>query len=114
MSLLWRFDRVFKGLCAEETAIICCIRLDFSSGQLFRSSISEKRTFETIPGTREGFSYILTEKGKARASADVGFILIAYNLKQVCYTSNCQVLRQTPVMGNSSPTATLPMIETLT
>ena len=30
-----------------------------------------------------GFSYILTKQGKARASADVGFMFIAYNLKRL-------------------------------
>ncbi len=30
-----------------------------------------------------GFSYILTKKGIARASADVGFIFIAYNLRRI-------------------------------
>jgi hypothetical protein len=30
-----------------------------------------------------GFSYILTKKGKARAGADVGFMLIAYNLRRI-------------------------------
>lgn len=30
-----------------------------------------------------GFDYIITKKGKERASADVGFMLIAYNLRRV-------------------------------
>ena len=30
-----------------------------------------------------GFSYILTKQGKARASADVGFMFIAYNLRRI-------------------------------
>jgi len=30
-----------------------------------------------------GFSYILTKKGMARASADVGFMFIAYNLRRI-------------------------------
>lgn len=30
-----------------------------------------------------GFSYILTKKGKARASADVGFMFIAYNIRRI-------------------------------
>jgi hypothetical protein len=30
-----------------------------------------------------GFSYILTKKGMGRASADVGFIFIAYNLRRI-------------------------------
>jgi transposase len=30
-----------------------------------------------------GFSYILTKKGKARASADVGFMFIAYNFRRL-------------------------------
>jgi len=30
-----------------------------------------------------GFSYILTKKGKARASADVGLMFIAYNLRRI-------------------------------
>jgi len=30
-----------------------------------------------------GFNYILTNKGMARASSDVGFIFIAYNLKRI-------------------------------
>lgn len=30
-----------------------------------------------------GFSYIITKKGKLRASADVGFMLIAYNLRRM-------------------------------
>jgi len=30
-----------------------------------------------------GFDYILTKKTKARASADVGFIFIAYNLRRI-------------------------------
>jgi len=30
-----------------------------------------------------GFSYISTKKGKQRASADVGFMFIAYNLRRI-------------------------------
>jgi hypothetical protein len=30
-----------------------------------------------------GFSYILTKKGIARASSDVGFMMIAYNLRRI-------------------------------
>jgi len=30
-----------------------------------------------------GFSYILTREGKNRASADVGFIFIAYNIRRI-------------------------------
>jgi hypothetical protein len=30
-----------------------------------------------------GFSYILTKKGTERASADVGFMFIAYNLRRI-------------------------------
>ena len=30
-----------------------------------------------------GFNYILTKRGKARASADVGFMFIAYNLRRI-------------------------------
>jgi hypothetical protein len=30
-----------------------------------------------------GFSYILTKKGISRASADVGFMFIAYNLRRI-------------------------------
>ena len=30
-----------------------------------------------------GFSYILTKKGKERASSDVGFMFIAYNLRRI-------------------------------
>jgi len=30
-----------------------------------------------------GFDHILSKKGKRRASADVGFIFIAYNLKRI-------------------------------
>jgi hypothetical protein len=30
-----------------------------------------------------GFSYILTKKGIRRASSDVGFMLIAYNLRRI-------------------------------
>jgi len=38
----------------------------------------------TIPDShREGFSYILTKEGMARASADVGFMFIACNLRRI-------------------------------
>ncbi len=30
-----------------------------------------------------GFSYVLTKNGKNRASADVGFMFIAYNLRRI-------------------------------
>jgi hypothetical protein len=30
-----------------------------------------------------GFSYILTKKGMSRASSDVGFMFIAYNLRRI-------------------------------
>ena len=30
-----------------------------------------------------GFDHIMTKKGKERASSDVGFIFIAYNLKRI-------------------------------
>jgi transposase len=41
-----------------------------------------------------GFSYILTKKGKERASADVGFILIAYNLRRIVNILSRDVLRE--------------------
>jgi len=36
-----------------------------------------------VPKPREGFDHILNKNGKKRASADVGFIFIAYNLKRI-------------------------------
>ncbi len=41
-----------------------------------------------------GFSYILTKKGKDRASADVGFMLTAYNLKRIINILGQDVLRK--------------------
>ena len=39
--------------------------------------------YKKVPKPREGFDHILSKKGKKRASADVGFIFIAYNLKRI-------------------------------
>jgi transposase len=41
-----------------------------------------------------GFSYILTKKGKERASADVGFMLIAYNLRRIGNILTTNVLKE--------------------
>jgi transposase len=41
-----------------------------------------------------GFSYILTKKGKVRASADVGFMLIAYNLRRIGNILTLKVLKE--------------------
>jgi hypothetical protein len=46
-----------------------------------RQAIAE-HPFGTIK-RQWGFSYILTKKGISRASADVGFMFIAYNLKRI-------------------------------
>lgn len=46
-----------------------------------RQSIIE-HTYGTIK-RQWGFNYILTRKGKKRASADVGFMFIAYNLRRL-------------------------------
>jgi hypothetical protein len=41
-----------------------------------------------------GFNYILTKKGTARASADVGFIFIAYNLRRIGNILTMNVLKE--------------------
>lgn len=41
-----------------------------------------------------GFSYILTKKGKTRASADVGLMFIAYNLRRIINIIGKNVLKQ--------------------
>jgi len=41
-----------------------------------------------------GFSYILTKKGKARASADVGLMFIAYNLRRIGNILTLNVLKE--------------------
>jgi hypothetical protein len=41
-----------------------------------------------------GFSYILTKKGKARARADVGFMLVAYNLRRIGNILTMKVLKE--------------------
>jgi transposase len=41
-----------------------------------------------------GFSYILTKKGKKRASADVGLMFIAYNLRRIINIIGKNVLKQ--------------------
>jgi transposase len=41
-----------------------------------------------------GYSYILTKKGKARASADVGFMFIAYNLRRIGNILAVDVLKE--------------------
>ena len=41
-----------------------------------------------------GFSYILTKKGKKRASADVGLMFIAYNLRRIINIIGENVLKQ--------------------
>jgi transposase len=41
-----------------------------------------------------GFSYILTKKGKSRASSDVGFIFIAYNLRRITNILTQDVLKE--------------------
>jgi len=46
-----------------------------------RQAIAE-HPFGTIK-RQWGFSYILTKKGISRASSDVGFMFIAYNLRHI-------------------------------
>jgi hypothetical protein len=41
-----------------------------------------------------GFNYIMTKKGKARASADVGLMCIAYNLRRIFNILGINVLRE--------------------
>ena len=41
-----------------------------------------------------GFSYILTKKGIERASSDVGFMLIAYNLRRICNILTMNLLKE--------------------
>lgn len=41
-----------------------------------------------------GFDHILSKKGKKRASADVGFIFIAYNLKRILNLMGKKGLRE--------------------
>jgi transposase len=41
-----------------------------------------------------GFSYILTKKGIARAGSDVGFMLIAYNLRRIANILTPEVLKE--------------------
>jgi transposase len=41
-----------------------------------------------------GFSYILTKKGKARASADVGLMFIAYNFRRIGNILTLKVLKE--------------------
>ena len=39
--------------------------------------------YKEVPKPREGFDHIFTKTGKKRASAGVGFIFIAYNLRRI-------------------------------
>ena len=41
-----------------------------------------------------GFSYILTKQGKERASADVGFMFLAYNLRRIINILGLDVLKK--------------------
>ena len=41
-----------------------------------------------------GFSYILTKKGKDRASSDVGFMFIAYNLRRLMNILDTEMLKK--------------------
>lgn len=41
-----------------------------------------------------GFSYILTKKGKSRASSDVGFMFIAYNLRRLMNILDTEMLKK--------------------
>jgi hypothetical protein len=41
-----------------------------------------------------GFSYILTKKGISRASADVGFIMIAYNIRRIINIVGLKALKE--------------------
>jgi len=41
-----------------------------------------------------GFSYILTKKGISRASSDVGFMFIAYNLRRIGNILTMNVLKE--------------------
>ena len=41
-----------------------------------------------------GFNYILTKKGIARASSDVGFMFIAYNLRRIGKILTLEVLKE--------------------
>src|SRR5665648_881010 len=49
---------------------------------LVGSEMCIRDSFGTIK-RQWGFDHILSKKGKKRASADVGFIFIAYNLKRI-------------------------------
>jgi hypothetical protein len=41
-----------------------------------------------------GFSYIMTKKGSGRASADVGFMMTAYNLRRIFNILGAERLRE--------------------
>jgi len=43
---------------------------------------------------REGFSYIITKKHIHRASADVGFIMTAYNLRRIITIIGMEQLKE--------------------
>ena len=51
--------------------------------------------FNELPDCyREGFYYITTKKGMKRASADVGFMFIAYNLRRLINIVDKKVLKK--------------------
>lgn len=84
-----------KHLCTKSISRKIVIRSEFTS-YLERNKRIVKQNYDLYKkrqtivehpyGTIKrqwGFSYILTKKGKQRASADVGFMFIAYNLRRI-------------------------------
>lgn len=59
-----------------------------------------------------GFSYILTKKGKARAGSDVGFMLIAYNLRRIGNILTANVLREYLMILSAAFLGILSLLET--
>jgi hypothetical protein len=55
--------------------------ITYFGGHIFVGKV-KRHSFGTIK-RQWGFDHILSRKGKKRASADVGFILIAYNPKRI-------------------------------
>ena len=50
-----------------------------------------------------GFNYIMTKKGIARASSDVGFMFIAYNLRRIGKILTLEVLKEYRCLLYTSP-----------
>jgi len=69
------------------------LRIEHNKGLYKKRQSIVEHPYGTIK-RQWGFSYILTKKGKDRASSDVGFMFVAYNLRRIMNILDCELLKK--------------------